>query len=237
MSLFPNILLNNRGTRNKPPPMNLMQIINAVAGKYGAVANVTSGGQPPKGTSARRTGSTRHDINVGAVDMQLLKGGKPVPHTTAAGQQLWAGFIRDLASHGLTGFGAGQGYMGPTTAHVGYGSRAVWGAGGKSRNAPGWLRQAAFAGWGTKLPANQNVGRANRADFAQMVRSEMALDAAADQYLERAYAASEPPPPVEPVTITAPQVDAKLSTPYLGIGDVMAEMYGIPRDAGNGIPA
>jgi hypothetical protein len=37
---------------------------------------------------------------------------------------------------GLTGFGAGDGYMQPGSMHIGFGPEAVWGAGGKGDGGP-----------------------------------------------------------------------------------------------------
>ena len=48
---------------------------------------------------------------------------------------------------GATGVGAGIDYMGPNTVHIGFGTRAVWGAGGSAANAPAWIIAAAKAGW------------------------------------------------------------------------------------------
>ncbi|MBN9219891.1 MAG: glucosaminidase domain-containing protein [Mesorhizobium sp.] len=62
-------------------------------------------------------------------------------------------FVTAAAAHGATGIGAGVGYMGPSTLHIGFGlnvddrSKLTWGAQGRSANAPAWLRQAADAGW------------------------------------------------------------------------------------------
>ncbi|MER9632227.1 SH3 domain-containing protein [Mesorhizobium sp. M0296] len=56
-------------------------------------------------------------------------------------------FVTSAARNGATGIGAGVDYMGSKTLHVGFGSRAVWGKGGKADNAPDWLKKAAAAGW------------------------------------------------------------------------------------------
>ena len=67
-------------------------------------------------------------------------------------------FVTAAARAGGTGIGAGVGYMGNRTIHVGFGTspsdrtRLTWGAGGRSANAPGWLRNAAGAGWAAPAP-------------------------------------------------------------------------------------
>jgi hypothetical protein len=66
--------------------------------------------------------------------------------------------VRSAAANGATGIGAGERYMGKTTIHVGFGttpedrSKLVWGAEGRSANAPNWLRRAAQEGWNSPLP-------------------------------------------------------------------------------------
>jgi hypothetical protein len=107
---------------------------------------VTSGGQASKGTPGKRTGSTRHDLG-NAADLQLLKGGRPLDFTVAADRAVIEAFVTAAAANGATGIGAGVEYMGPKTLHVGFGSKSVWGAGGKAANAPDWLKRAVLAGW------------------------------------------------------------------------------------------
>lgn len=111
---------------------------------------VTSGSQP--GTHGQRTGSTRHDHGR-AADLQLVKSGSTLTFSDQSGGPTVEAFVAAAAAHGATGIGAGVAYMGPKTLHVGFGtspqdhSKVVWGAGGKSANAPAWLRAAAMKGW------------------------------------------------------------------------------------------
>ena len=57
------------------------------------------------------------------------------------------------AAAGATGIGAGVGYMGDRTIHVGFGltpsdrNMLTWGAGGSSTTAPLWLQMSAQRGW------------------------------------------------------------------------------------------
>jgi hypothetical protein len=110
---------------------------------------VTSGGQAAKGTPGKRTGSTRHDLG-NAADLQLLKGGRALDFTNLTERPVVEAFVTAAASHGATGIGAGIDYMGSKTIHIGFGSKMVWGAGGKAANAPEWLRRAAEKGWATQ---------------------------------------------------------------------------------------
>ena len=127
------------------------------------VVRVTSGGQCPKGTCRKRTGSTRHD-NGFAADLQLLVDGRRALDFTKTGDRdIVAAFVTAAAANGATGIGAAVDYMGPTTLHVGFGtsprdtSRLVWGAGGAAATAPGWLRKAAQKGWQTSPSAVSRV--------------------------------------------------------------------------------
>jgi hypothetical protein len=135
------------------------------------IVRVTSGGQCPKGTCRKRTGSTRHDDGY-AADLQLLVDGhRALDFTKASDRSSVADFVTAAAAHGATGIGAGVDYMGSTTLHVGFGtsprdtSRLVWGAGGASANAPDWLRKAAQKGWQSSAPAPR--GRAVAAEIGQ----------------------------------------------------------------------
>jgi len=133
--------------RDKPINEKLKRVLGAAA-DAAAIETilVTSGGQAAKGSGGKRTGSTRHD-NGNAADLQLLKGGRALDFTLPADRPFVEAFVISAAALGATGIGAGIGYMGPKTLHVGFGSKSVWGAGGKKSNAPDWLKKAVFTGW------------------------------------------------------------------------------------------
>ena len=107
---------------------------------------MTSGGQCALGTCNKRTGSTRNDLGR-AADLEIWRNGKALDFTKSKDLPFFANFVRACAALGATGIGAGTEYMGPRRVHVGYGKRAVWGAGGKGASAPTWLREAASSGW------------------------------------------------------------------------------------------
>ncbi|MCK2055390.1 SH3 domain-containing protein [Methylobacterium sp. 37f] len=129
-----------------------------------AVVRVTSGGQCHKGTCTKRTGSTRHDGGY-AADLQLLVDGqRALDFTKPDDLAVVSAFVTAAAALGATGSGAAVDYTGSTTLHVGFGtspkdrSRLVWGAGGASAHAPGWLQKAAQKGWHSpKIAAAQEV--------------------------------------------------------------------------------
>jgi hypothetical protein len=129
--------------------------LEAVLQKAGNAAGIdkifiTSGGQP--GTTGRSTGSTRHNGGR-AADLQLFVNGKAQTFSDSQASRTVTKFVTAAAAHGATGIGAGVGYMGPATLHVGFGlnaadrSKITWGAQGRSANAPPWLIKAADEGW------------------------------------------------------------------------------------------
>jgi hypothetical protein len=137
-------------TRDLPISAALRSLLLAAAQDANVdVVRVISGGQCAKGTCTKRTGSTRHD-NGAAADLQLAVGGKRQNFTETSGLEIFKRFVSACAAAGATGIGAGIDYMGAETVHVGFGPRAVWGAGGKSANAPAWIVEAARNGWEAK---------------------------------------------------------------------------------------
>lgn len=111
---------------------------------------VKSGGQP--GTTGRSTGSTRHNGGR-AADLSLIAEGRTLTFSDADADDKIKRFVTAAAARGASGIGAGVAYMGPDTLHIGFGltvtdtSRLVWGAKGRSANAPKWLKDAAELGW------------------------------------------------------------------------------------------
>ncbi len=133
--------------RDLPIAEKLSQILAAAADDAGIeVVRVTSGGQAKKGTPGKRTGSTRHDLG-NAADLMLERKGHALSFTKSAELPVFEKFVEAVAARGATGIGAGVDYMGENTVHVGFGTKGVWGAGGKSAKAPAWLKSAAERGW------------------------------------------------------------------------------------------
>ncbi|WP_340643798.1 hypothetical protein [Phenylobacterium sp.] len=153
------LVYNNAGkTRNKKLKPQLERLLTDAAEASGIdKVSVTSGGQDSLGApNARRTGSTRHD-NGEAADIQLLDRGDVLDFDVQ--RQRFEAFVTAAASLGATGIGAGAAYMGTKTIHVGFGTKLVWGAGGKAVNAPAWLKVAAAKGWG-QPPAAAAIAKA-----------------------------------------------------------------------------
>lgn len=130
----------NQGTRNQPLSAELERIYQQAAEAAGIDAiRVMSGGQPSSGPN--RTGSHRHDDG-GAGDIMFERGGRVLEFTNPEDLPYIQKWIANAKAQGLTGFGAGEGYMGNKTIHAGGGTEAIWGAGGSSKNTPEWLRNA-----------------------------------------------------------------------------------------------
>jgi hypothetical protein len=143
--------------RNKPITSELRQVLDTAAGAAGVdTIQITSGGQDALGEGTRRTGSTRHDRGR-AADLQLVVGGTTLSFSDQSAHPTVLAFVKAAAAAGATGIGAGVGYMGSRTIHVGFGrsvgdrQKLTWGAQGASANAPRWLREAAAAGWASPI--------------------------------------------------------------------------------------
>jgi Bacterial SH3 domain len=143
----------SQAIRNKPISAELKQVLDTAARAAGIdTIRINSGGQDALGEGTRRTGSTRHDRGR-AADLQCVVNGTTLTFTDQSAHPDIVAFVTAAAAAGATGIGAGVGYMGDRTIHVGFGasvndhSKLTWGAGGRSANAPQWLRDAAAAGW------------------------------------------------------------------------------------------
>lgn len=142
----------NRGaTRNQPLDPRLVGALGFLP-ELGITAQVFSGGQPAAGTSDQRVGSTRHDHGL-AGDILFFKDGRQLDWSNPSDLPYFTEIVRRGKAAGITGFGAGPGYMQPGSMHIGFGAPAVWGAGGAGTNAPDWLREA----YGTPATGGGNV--------------------------------------------------------------------------------
>jgi hypothetical protein len=151
--------------RNKPITPELRQLLTSAAQTANVDAIViTSGGQDALGEGTRRAGSTRHDRGR-AADLQLVVDGSTISFTDQSAPPVYLAFVTAGAAAGAVGIGADVGYMGNRTIHVGYGTslndttHLTWGTGGRSVNAPQWLRDAAQGGL---VHANQWCDRRSR---------------------------------------------------------------------------
>lgn len=135
---------NQGATRNQPINENLQNAL-AFLPELGITAEVFSGGQPAKGSGLARVGSVRHDDG-NAADVFFYKDGRRLDWGNENDRPIFEEIVRRGKDSGITGFGAGPGYMQQGSMHIGFGSPGVWGAGGRGANAPDWLRAAYGSG-------------------------------------------------------------------------------------------
>lgn len=166
---------NNQGVRNLhlSPEVERAYELAAQAAGIDEI-RVTSGGQESSGPN--RTGSHRHDAG-GAGDIQLVKNGRVLDFTNKDDLPYFTNFVSSAKGGGLTGFGAGTDYMGNNTIHAGGGTSAIWGAGGKGTNAPGWLQQA----FGTTINSNPVTAPSGTAPITSTTTAPVAAPAAAPE--------------------------------------------------------
>jgi hypothetical protein len=144
--------INQSATRNLPLSPKLVEQMSFLQ-DMGIRMDVFSGGQPAFG--AGRVGSHRHDLG-GAADVFFSKGGRRLDWANAEDVPIFQEIVSRAKARGVTGFGAGEGYMQPGSMHIGGGPEAVWGRGGSGANAPSWLRDAA-SGQGGMSQASQAI--------------------------------------------------------------------------------
>lgn len=135
------IVYENQGaTRSLPLSPELHGALSFL-GDMGIEARVFSGGQPGIGSGGSRTGSVRHDHG-NAADVTFWRNGRMLDWRKSEDIPVFQEIVRRGRAAGLTGFGAGPGYMTPGSMHIGFGNPAVWGVNGDVANAPAWLREA-----------------------------------------------------------------------------------------------
>jgi len=206
---------NQGATRSLPLSDRLISALGYL-GDLGVTAEVFSGGQPSEGPN--RVGSHRHDHG-NASDVFFYKDGRKLDWANPQDRPIFEEIVRRGKAAGITGFGAGPGYMQAGSMHVGFGSPAVWGAGGKSDNAPDWLRSAFYG-----TPAPQAAPEQQQASITPPSPSSPAGGA---------RAASE----IQPMGSLAPQqgggllAETQPQSPFGGIlGRVLGNNSPIPTD-------
>lgn len=153
--MFDYITYRNQGaTRSQPLDDGLAKRLGYLK-NLGVSMEVFSGGQPTAEEGGPRTGSVRHDHG-GAADAFFYKDGRKLDWTNEADRPIFEQIVSQGKANGITGFGAGPGYMQQGSMHIGGGTPGVWGAGGKSANAPEWLTNA-YNGAGTPQAAMAQV--------------------------------------------------------------------------------
>jgi len=125
--------------RKLPITTQLKNVLEYAARQANVYVRVISGGQTHvpggagKSIKGVRTGSTRHDIRagqMGAADVTLHDGdGTKLDLRKPADASRMGIFTEAAVAAGAVGVGAGIGYMGAHTIHIGGGTAATWGAG------------------------------------------------------------------------------------------------------------
>jgi hypothetical protein len=133
---------NQGATRNQQLSDDLLKRLTYLE-QMGITAEVFSGGQPGKGSGLARVGSTRHDHGH-AGDMFFYQGDRKLNWANPEDRPIFEDIVRKGKQAGITGWGAGPGYMSEGSMHVGMGNPGVWGAGGSGKNAPAWLKNAFY---------------------------------------------------------------------------------------------
>ena len=151
--MFDYITYRNQGaTRSQPLDDGLAKRLGYLK-NLGVSMEVFSGGQPTAEEGGPRTGSVRHDHG-GAADAFFYKDGRKLDWANEADRPIFKQIVSQGKANGITGFGAGPGYMQQGSMHIGGGTPGVWGAGGKSANAPEWLTNAYNGTVGAVSPQN-----------------------------------------------------------------------------------
>lgn len=129
--------------RNQPISQHLSRAMSFLP-EMGITMEVFSGGQDGIETGSRnRVGSIRHDHG-DAADVRFYNSeGRMLNWANESDIPMFMAIVSRARENGVTGFGAGPGYMSEGSMHIGFGEPGVWGADGKSANAPAWLREAA----------------------------------------------------------------------------------------------
>lgn len=176
---------NQRAGRNLPLSDDLIKRL-AYLQDLGVEAEVFSGGVGENAGALSRSG--RH-VHGGAGDMRFHKDGRQLDWANPDDLPIYQEIVKRGKQNGITGWGAGDGYMSAGTVHVGMGNPGVWGKNGKSENAAGWLK-AAYNG--TEYdPSNDAVAIAQKAQPQPSPVSDNPLMAAVQ-------AKAPDPKPVDP---------------------------------------
>jgi hypothetical protein len=206
----------------------LMALLETVGNELDVYFEVHSGGQSPKGSGGKRTGSTRHDHGKAAdVKAYTLQDGQKryLDFSKSKDRDLWSDIVRLAVAGGATGIGAGSDYMGNQTVHIGYGNKGTWGAGGRSANAPEWLTAAYKSGTLTpplNIPDVASLTDTRSAFAPTPARKSSALEAITGATGGKVAAA-----PTIPSNYDSPRTPQQVAALYEGI---------LPRDGAQSRP-
>ena len=157
---------NQGAVRSQPLSPDLIGAMSFLP-ELGVTMEVFSGGQDAQGPN--RVGSTRHDHG-NAADVMFSHNGRQLNWANPADRPIFEEIVSRGRAAGISGFGAGDGYMREGSMHLGFGDEAVWGAGGSGANAPDWLTRA----YGSSPQGRQVAGTQQQAQSPQMTPQQAA---------------------------------------------------------------
>lgn len=194
------IRMANQGKKRNLPISEQLSSAMSFLGDMGITMEVFSGGQVTKAEAAKglgtRTGSTRHDHG-NAGDVFFYKDGRKLDWANPDDLPIFQDIVRKAKANGVTGFGAGPGYMQPGSMHIGFGNPGVWGAGGSSSTAPGWLSEAfGSVPQGKPLPTFAEVSAARSNSNQALLQG--GFDKTGEEYQPRANPPQVAPPAPAP---------------------------------------
>lgn len=214
---------NQRATRRQPISERLSKALGFLS-DLGVTMEVFSGGQPAKGSGLARIGSVRHDHG-NAADVQFYKDGRRLDWARPEDQPIFEEIVSRGRAAGLTGFGAGPGYMRPGSMHLGFGTPGVWGAGGRSANAPSWLSRAFDLG-GEQISPSPELANVPTPTFADRPGTGLNQSDSATGIMSAINPAT--PVSVERGFLSDPSIQAN-ATAQGGAGSIAAAAGSTPR--------
>ena len=218
----PNTVIESQGklasVRTQPISKDLREVLQKSVAGTNVKIEVYSGGQDETGPN--RTGSDRHD-NGQSADVRFFveENGKRrnLEFTNSADLPILQGIVTNARAAGATGIGAGPGYMGNDGFHIGFGEPAVWGAGGKSANAPDWLKTAYNKGAEGAVDVSKIASTSSlRKDDSNPVWPDEALSSTPASYASGVGTGKG--------MFSAPEIGAKVWVFFYG-GDVQKPVY------------
>ena len=116
---------NQHAKRSLPLSNKLISALDSFLPDMGVTMEVFSGGQEAAGPN--RVGKTHRHDHGNAADVFFFKDGRRLDWANDEDRLIFEEIVRRGRAAGITGFGAGEGYMRPGSMHLGFGTPAVWG--------------------------------------------------------------------------------------------------------------
>jgi hypothetical protein len=162
------------GTGSNLPP-SLMRSMAYAGAQAGVTTNIAHGDEP---------GHKRHRAGADAGDVDLFdpQTGRKLDAKYPEDRAKMATYIKAAAASGSTGIGFGGeigGYMGRSRLHIGQGTPAVWGAGGRTGAEPKWVSEAYHSGMANPVSAAEQQAAIDAASKTSTARIDGTMGAQA----------------------------------------------------------